>query len=97
MAKAKKKKVTLESLDTKIDRFREAVISGFEHLNEKIEGVDGKVSALTQRVDSLETQMMKMRDDIRAIDGKVSGIWNVLDAHTDRLKKLEAIVFRSRS
>ena len=42
----------------------------------------------------LETEMFRMRDDIRAIDGKVSGIWNVLDLHTDRIKKLETEVQR---
>lgn len=82
--------MTLELLDTKIDRFKEAVVSGFEHMNEKFSGLEDRFS-------HLETEMMKMRDEVRAIDGKVSGIWNVIDVHADRIKKLEMEIHKLKT
>ena len=61
-------------------------------IEEKVKGLEENVQGLSEKVDRIETEMMKMRDDIRAVDAKVSGIWNVLDVHTDRIKKLEADV-----
>lgn len=48
-----------------------------------------ELRAVEERMSGVETEMMKMRDDIRAVDSKVSGIWNVIDVHADRIKKLE--------
>ena len=59
--------------------------------------IKDRVVSLEEKIDLLETEMMKMRDDIRAIDAKVSGIWNVLDMHSDRIKKLEADMQRLKT
>ncbi len=59
--------------------------------------IKDRVVSLEEKIDRLETEMMKMRDDIRAIDAKVSGIWNVLDMHSDRIKKLEADMQRLKT
>lgn len=98
MKKAPKKKgprkVSLESLDAKIDNFRVSVVSGFESMNERFLELEDKVVGLESRFDRLESEMMKMRDDIRAVDSKVSGIWNVIDVHAERIKQLETSVQR---
>jgi hypothetical protein len=74
--------------DGRVGRLTESIASGFEYISGRIDGV-------SDRVDLLGIDLAKLRDDVRAVDGKVSGIWNVLDQHTDRIKRLESVVFRN--
>ena len=84
MAKGKKKSEVQEVL--------EVVTFIKERMATKVE-----LDAVEVRLSGMESEMMKMRDDIRAVDSKVSGIWNVIDLHADRIKKLESDIERLKA
>ena len=75
-------KVTLESLDKKIDTFATLMVEGFETLN-------GKVDALTEDMTQVKNDVGEIKETMSAHGKAIDKDAVTLVNHETRIKKLE--------
>jgi archaellum component FlaC len=89
-------------LEKKIDTLTQAVVSGFNHMEERFNNmeerfndVEKRLSKLEQRMESVENHLDRIVDDVRVLKTSVEKIEKqILEDHAHRLQRLESQLAR---